>query len=45
MAAANVSWTGALMSAASASPLPTASTSLLGKRRKRQNQEHCKQTR
>jgi hypothetical protein len=43
MAAANVSWTGALTSAAS--PLPTASTSLLGKHRRRQNQEHRKQTR
>jgi len=44
MAAANVSWTGALASAASASPAlrSATSTSLLGKCRKRQNQEHCK---
>jgi hypothetical protein len=43
VATANVSWTGALMTAAP--PLSAATTSLLGKRHKRQDQQHCKQTR
>jgi hypothetical protein len=49
VAATDVSWTSALSTAsalAASAALPTAtSASLLGERRKRQNQKDCKQTR